>query len=154
MRSLTVSSELAVTAQALWHHAITPEDINAEFQPLLRMTFPQGLDDVTANWTPGRRRFRSWILLLGVIPVDYDDLTFTEVVPGAHFTERSRMLSQSVWEHDRVITPIAGGARLTDRVRFESRAAWLEPLFEYVFTWVFRYRHRSLRRRYGRALTT
>ncbi len=149
----SISSELAVSAEALWRHAVSPVDINAEFRPLLQMRFPPGMEDVTEGWTPSSIGFRSWILLGGVLPVDYDDLRFTELEPGRYFQERSTMLTQAFWSHRREITPLPGGARITDRVEFSPRATVLTPLFEKIFPLVFRYRHRNLRRMYGRLIT-
>lgn len=113
------------------------------------MSFPEGLEDVTAGWAPGRLRFRSLIKLGGLIPVEYDDLAFQEVVEGRYFLERSTMLTQSAWEHRREIDALEGGAGITDSIRFTSRVEALEPLFEWVFRLVFRWRHHNLRRIYG-----
>lgn len=148
-RQFSISSDLAVPAAHLWRHAVDPLDLNSEFRPLLSMSFPQGLEDITAGWEPGRIRFRSLIALGGLIPVEYDDLAFQEVVEGRYFLERSTMLTQSEWEHRREIEPLAGGARITDSVSFTSRVEALESLFERIFRLVFRWRHRNLRRIYG-----
>ncbi len=85
----------------------------------------------------------------GILPVDYDDVTFVEVEPGRRFLERSTLLTQRVWEHERTIEPVPGGSRLTDRVRFEPRIQALAPLYAPVFQAVFRLRHRNLRRLFG-----
>jgi hypothetical protein len=56
------------------------------------------IDDIR----PGTRAGRSWILLFGLIPVDYDDLGIAELEPGRRFLERSTMLSMGFWEHERL----------------------------------------------------
>lgn len=152
MRELSISSILAADPARLWRHAVSPSGIDRELRPLLRMTFPAGGDDVTRGWAPGRCLGRSWMLLGGVLPVEYDDLVFVEVEPGRRFLERSSLLSQRVWEHERVLEPVAGGCWIRDRIRFEPRLGGLAPLHALVFRWVFRMRHRNLRRLFGPAL--
>ena len=152
-REFSISSELAVAPATLWDHAVNPLDVNAEFRPLLSMSFPSNLEDITAGWEPGRTRLRSFIRLGGVVPVEYDDLSFEEVVPGRYFLERSSMFTQSIWEHRREIASLRDGARLTDTICFTSRLEPLEPLFAVVFRWVFRWRHYNLQRIYGRLYT-
>jgi hypothetical protein len=145
----SISSNLAVKSETLWASVIKPVDINTEFRPLLKMTFPQGLDDVTEGWTPGEQQFRSWILLGGLLPVDYDDLVFELVEPGHYFLERSTMFSQVEWEHRRELTPLPDGTRLTDTVQFTPRLTALMPLCRWLFPWIFERRHSKLRRIYG-----
>jgi hypothetical protein len=147
--TFSIYSDLSVRVDTLWQAITCPADINAEFRPLMKMTFPQGLDDVTAGWRPGVLQFRSWILLGALIPVEYDDLTFEEVTPGRAFLERSALWSQSLWEHRRELTPQAEGTRLADTVTFEPRLAFFAPLYRQVFWWIFRWRHRNLRRMFG-----
>jgi hypothetical protein len=115
------------------------------------MTFPPGTSDLTSAWRPGERLFRSWLLFAGFVPVEYDDLTFEEVEPGRRFLERSTLLSQRVWEHQRILEPLVQGCRLTDRVRFVPRLHRLAPLYGLVFRAVFRLRHRNLRGLFGEA---
>ena len=119
MRGFEVASHLAVGPDVLWRHATTPAGVNRELAPFLRMTFPSDLADLTEGWRPGERRFRSWLLLFGVLPVEYDDVAFDEIDPGRRFLERSTLWSQRVWEHERTIEPTDLGSRLTDRVRFD-----------------------------------
>ena len=149
MPEFVVSSTLAAEPEVLWRHAVTPSGINREFRPLMLMTFPLGTSDLTAAWRPGERLFRSWLLVAGLVPIEYDDLAFEEVEPGRRFLERSTLFSQRVWEHERIIEPAAQGCRLTDRVRFVPRLRPLASLYSLVFRAVFRLRHRNLRDLFG-----
>lgn len=153
MGELTRSSVLRASPEAVWAHAMSPSGVNRELWPLLRMTFPIDVRDLAERWRPGRVLFRSWILLLGILPVEYDDLAFAEVEPGRRFLERSTLLSQRLWEHERIVEAADGGTRLTDRVHFVPRVASLAPIHGAVFRAVFRLRHRNLRRLFGEGRT-
>src|SRR4051794_16781987 len=115
----------------------------------MRMTVPGGGDIDLDSIEVGRPIGRSWVLLFGLIPIDYDEINVVELESGRGFVERSRMLSQRAWEHARTIEPVAGGSMIIDRVAWEPRlpipARALRPLFESIF----RHRHRRLRRRFG-----
>jgi len=152
MRRFAISSTLAASAEEVWAHATSPAGVNYEMAPWLRMTFPASAVSVLDAWSPGRTLFRSWLLVGGVLPLEYDDLSFAAVEPGRRFLERSVLLSQRVWEHERVIEPLgsaARGCRVTDRLAFEPRIAPLGAAYEAVFRRVFAHRHRRLRKRFG-----
>ena len=84
------------------------------------------------------------MLLFGLVPFDYDDLTLVEVWPGRGFLERSSMLSMRVWEHERTIEVAAeGGCVVRDRLSFEPG---LPVPLGFVVRALFRHRHRRLRR--------
>jgi ligand-binding SRPBCC domain-containing protein len=157
MHSLEQSSALPAPAREVWDRAVTPEGINVELRPLLRMTMPRALrgktiDDVEVGVPLGR----SWILLGGLLPVDFDDLCLAEVEPGRRFLERSRTLAFSTWRHERIVEPDgADGCRVTDRLGFELRSAvaWipgLARLARAIVGALFRHRHRRLMRLHGR----
>jgi ligand-binding SRPBCC domain-containing protein len=115
-------STLPATAEAVWARAVTPEGINHELRPLLRMTMPRSLRGKTISDVPlGERLGRSWILLFGLLPIDYDDLRLTEQGPGFRFLERSTMLSMRCWEHERTVSPAGEGCEVTDRLTFQLR---------------------------------
>jgi hypothetical protein len=147
--AFSLSSELAAEPGVVWHHAVSPAGVNAEFRPLLRMTFPAGVSELTGEWRPGVRLFRSWILFVGKLPVEYDDVVMEEVEVGRRFLERSSMFTQRVWEHERVIEPSGSGCRITDRVLFVPRVPGTGWLFAPLFRGVFHLRHRNLRRLVG-----
>lgn len=144
-------SDLRAPADEVWAAATDFAGINDELKPLMRMTAPKGWQTLSIDRIePSQRLFRSWLLLLGVVPIDYDDLTITEIGPGHRFQERSRMLSASVWEHERVVTATGeDSCRLTDRVSFTARTPLHGMVLRRVVPRLFAHRHRRLRRRYG-----
>src|SRR5918994_5077673 len=95
---ITVASELSADAESIWTRVTDPAGINDELRPLMRMTVPKGVSDFGLdNPEPGKIG-RSWLLLFGLIPFDYDDLNIVRLEPGRAFLERSSMLSQRLWE--------------------------------------------------------
>ena len=152
----SASVDLAVPADALWRSVCRLDGVNYELRPWLRMTAPAGLVGATIDeLEPGRPAGRSWLLLGGVLPVDYDDLCLTEIDPPQYFHERSRMLAMDPWEHERSIRPLGpDSARLTDRLRFELRSPLAavpgaERLAVAIVRALFRHRHRRLAKLYG-----
>ena len=135
----------------MWAQAITEEGINDELAPILRMTMPEGLRGRTvADVEVGVPLGRSWILLAGLLPVDYDDLCLAELEPGRRFLERSSTLSFSVWQHERVVEPESEhSCRVTDTLGFELRPgiAWIPGaarLAAAIVGSLFSHRHRRL----------
>lgn len=145
-----IRSRLAADANAVWAHASSLEGVNRELMPLCRMTFPAHARTLTEETVPlGQRLFRSWVLLGGVLPVDYDDLVLVELEPGRRFLERSTLATQRHWEHERILTPVEGGVELTDRLRFEPRLSWTLGASRVVVRTLFNHRHRRLRAIFG-----
>jgi ligand-binding SRPBCC domain-containing protein len=141
-----VSSAVPAPPGAVWERIVTAEGINHELRPWMRMTLPRGFSSLDPESVElGEPLGRSWVLLFGVLPFEYDDITLIELEPGRRFLERSSTLSQRRWQHERIIEPIDGGSRVTDRIRIEPRlglpAAPLRP----VFRSLFRHRQRRLR---------
>jgi ligand-binding SRPBCC domain-containing protein len=150
MRVVECESRLAAPAPLVWERVSTFAGVNDELRPIMRMRPPahvRGLD--LSHAVPGEPIGRCWMLLLGVLPIDYDDLTLVSVEPGRGFSERSTMLSMRAWEHDRAIEPDGDGCRVRDRLALEPRLPGTGALLELVVRGLFRHRHRRLRRRYG-----
>ena len=148
---IKVGSRLAAPAAAVWARVVTPAGVNDEMRPLMRMTVPRGLGDFGIDKVePGVKIGRSWVLALGLIPFDYDDLTLERIDPGRGFLERSTMLSQRLWEHERTIEPAGEGAcTIVDRVAWEPRLPLPGALLRPLIGAFFRHRHSRLRRRFG-----
>lgn len=150
MRTFEIISDLPAPPEAVWQRVVTPEGINDEFVPLMRMTMPPQLRGAAIDDLPlGQRVGRSWLLLFGLVPVDYDDLTLAEVQPG-RFVEESTMLTQSRWRHERIVEPNGDGCRVTDRLAWQGRTRVFEMLYGLAVPVLFRNRHRRLRRRFRR----
>ena len=150
MHVVEQESVLAAPPEAVWERVSTFEGVNDELRPLMRMTAPPRVRRLDpSEIVLGERIFCSWVLLFGVIPIDYDDLTLIALEPGRGFHERSRMLSMGVWEHERTLEPDGAGCRVRDRLRFEPRVPGTGGLLERIVTATFRHRHRRLRRRFG-----
>ena len=143
-------SKLQGSAESIWARIASPEGINHELAPWMRMTAPPGTELSPAAVPVGERWFRSWILLFGVLPVDYDELCVERLDVGHSFLERSKMLSAPVWEHERTLEPLDGGrTRLVDRVSFVPRIRWTASIHRAVIAAIFRHRHRRLRAYFG-----
>jgi hypothetical protein len=144
------SSLLAASAERVWARVTTFAGVNDELAPWLRMTAPPAVRDIRLDkvelWRPV---CRSWVLLGGVLPVEYDDVTLIERGPGLRFLERSPVLSQRAWEHERSVEPVEGGCRLSDRLAFEPRVAAVRGLSARVVEAIFAHRHRRLVRQFG-----
>lgn len=157
MESIERSSSLPISAEAAWARVVTEQGINDELAPWLRMTMPKRLrgrtiDDVAAEVLAGEGELgRSWILLFGVLPVDYDDLRIVELEPGRSFDERSQTLAFCVWLHHRAIESSGPDSCLvTDRLGFELRAVparipGAARLAGAIVGALFTHRHRRLR---------
>ena len=153
MITVEQSSTVDAPAPDVWRAAVSPEGINRELGPWMRMTVSRDLRGMTIDDAPlGEVAGRSWILLFGFLPVEYDDLRLVELEPGRRFLERSSMLTLRPWQHERVVEPIdAGSCRVTDRLSFElrgvlARVPGSSRLARTIVTALFRHRHRRLRR--------
>ena len=147
---ISVSSRLDASPTAVWDRVITPEGINDEMRPYLRMTLPPGVGEISPETVEiGTPIGRSWILLFGLLPFDYDEVCLARLEPGRGFLERSKMLSQRVWEHERTIEPAESGCIVTDRVSWQPRLGLPGAPLRPLFGWFFRHRHKRLRRHFG-----
>jgi hypothetical protein len=138
-------SELGADAETVWARAIDPAGINDELMPLMRMTVPRGARDFGLDDLEPGRIGRSWVLLFGLIPFDYDNLNIIRINPGHSFLERSTMLSMRLWEHERTIEPLGeGSCRITDRLAWEPRLPLPGALLQPMIRAIFRHRHHRL----------
>jgi hypothetical protein len=140
------TTEIPAPASVVWERATSPEGINHELSPILRMTMPRGLQDATIDDVAvGEPLGRAWILLFTFLPVDYDDLSLAELEPGRRFLERSSMLSLRFWQHERIVEPLDDGTcRLTDRLTLEPRIPGTRGLARRIVALLFRRRHRRV----------
>jgi ligand-binding SRPBCC domain-containing protein len=148
---ITTRSALDAPQDEVWAHVTTVRGVNDELRPWLRMTATPSLRaNGLAEVRVGERVCRSWVMLLGVLPVDYDDITLERLDPPNGFLERSTMLSQKAWQHERTIEAAhGGGCILTDRIGYEPRVAVPDAILRGLYGAIFAHRHRRLRKRFG-----
>jgi len=113
------------------------------------MTLPDALhaaslESVSLNTPLGR----SWILLFGLLPIEFDNINLEDRGPR-HFVERSTMLTQRMWRHEREVTPYRGGCWVQDRLNWTPRVPVLGLIASGIIPALFRHRHRKLIKRYG-----
>jgi len=144
------TSSLPVSASEVWRRATTPEGINDELFPWLRMTVPAAMRGKTISELPlGSCLGRSWLLALCMLPVDFDDISLAEVGPGFRFKETSRMLGIRSWVHERTIRDTANGCEVRDCLTFELRGAGIRVpgrnrAMVGILKFLFRHRHARL----------
>lgn len=147
--SLRCESRLQATPEEVWAWITSVQGIAAEMAPWFRMTTPRHVRSLTdLDIRPGERLFRSHILLFGILPVDYSDLTLLKLREGRGFIEQSPMGSMKSWRHERLIIP--GGAAepeavvLIDQITFEPR--FCNRLTHSLVRRFFAHRHAVLRK--------
>ena len=146
-----IETRLAAAADEVWQSATSPEGIGYELSPWLKMTFPKRVAALTPETVPiGRKICRSWILLFGLIPVDYDDVTLVALEPPRRFLEVSPMLFFAYWSHERTVTPAEGGCAIKDRLTFAPRLGAFAPFARRIVSFLFTHRHARLAARFGR----
>ncbi|MGJ9411229.1 hypothetical protein ACHAAC_00830 [Aeromicrobium sp. CF4.19] len=148
-----LSSVVRAPTDLVWARVVDPAGINDELMPWMSMTMPPAARHLTIETVQlGRPIGRSWIRLLGVLPVDYDDLTIAALEPGRSFREESTMLSARRWRHERSLAPAGEGATVVhDRLTFESRVPGrlAASLHRRVVAALFAHRHRRLARHFA-----
>ena len=143
------ASDLAVDVDVILA-TLTLSGVNAELSPLVRMTAPAAFARrPLQEWPERQHLFTSWILLLGVLPVDRHAFYLHSVTPGRGFVETSSSTINALWQHERMIVPLAFGCRVTDVVEYRCRLPLLGYLLKPLYKLVFWRRHRYLRSRYG-----
>ena len=148
-QQLSIASNLRVPAAEVLD-GITMRAVNAELGPFVRMSAPREWSEWSIpDWPAGEHLFTSWILLLGILPVDRHRFFLEATAPGEGFTECSTSWVNARWRHQRRVIPITGGCRVVDGVSYASPLPGLGRLLLGAYRLVFRWRHHQLRLRYG-----
>jgi hypothetical protein len=145
--SFTLRTTLRASSEEVLAHAGAFAGVNRELWPLVQMTHPPELCRFDGERFPlGRTAFRSWFLLFGLVPVEFDDFRLIGLDPGRGFDEQSRLLSTRDWRHRRTVTPAAGGCVVCDEITMTPRLRWTGGILAAAFRFIFEWRHRRLRR--------
>jgi ligand-binding SRPBCC domain-containing protein len=155
--TVVVESPLAAPADRVWAAAVSEAGIDYELGPILKMRMPRALRGRTIDDVPvGEPLGKAWLLLFGLIPVEYDDFSLAERGPGFRFLESSTMLSLESWTHERTVESDGDGCVVRDRLTFEvrrplGRLPGMAGVASRTISFLFAHRHRRLAERYGRA---
>lgn len=144
---LTFTTEVPASPEEVWSWSTSIKGIQAEMWPVLKITFPKGLNHIDKDTALGKPLCRCHFLLLGIFPMDMSKLTFVELGPGHRFVEQSPLFSMRMWRHERVVTPTRNGARVTDKLEFSPRLA--SPLVAWFVKQFFGHRHSVIARRFA-----
>jgi ligand-binding SRPBCC domain-containing protein len=145
---LTVEVTLRAKRSDVWAAMSTVGGINRELAPFVRLTDPtNGAPFDAEPWRAGAPV--SWQLLLGVIPIDRHRIELVALPDGSGFRESSSTWWYRLWWHERTLSDDSGGCVVRDSVEIEPRLGVAAPFVGLAVRWMFRRRHRSLRRRFG-----
>jgi hypothetical protein len=149
MNSLTFSSTLAISPTDFWAQQ-SLATVNYELGPLIHMTAPKAWQAVRlADWPGGQDLFASWVLFLGVLPIDRHAFGSFTFQPETGFVEDSSSWTVRTWQHVRTVRAHGMGCTVQDTIHFQPRLAILSFLLRPIYSRVFRHRHARLALRYG-----
>jgi hypothetical protein len=136
---------------AVWARVTTPEGINDELWPLIRMTVPSALRDTRIDrLDEGEPIGRAWLLAGGVVPFDVDAMTLAVIDPPHRFREESRLVIFPEWTHDRRVRIVAPDiCSIEDRLTWTARGVLgrhrsLRAVQRAIVGALFTHRHRRL----------
>ncbi len=145
---LTMQLPLRADRSEVWAAVSTVAGINKEVRPLLRNTDPtHGAPFDTEPWRVSAPVL--WQLGLGFIPVDRHRVEMVALPDGRGFRESSSSWWHRVWWHERTLLDDSGGCIVRDDVEIEPRLRMADPIMAWSVRWMFRRRHRHLRRQFG-----
>ncbi len=151
MRHLVVSSKLSVRPEELWD-AQSIATINYELGPWIHMSAPavwRGLK--LKDWSGDGPLFKSWVLFLGFVPLDWHSFESLDLSSHMQFVETSSSWINRIWRHERVVRAAPNGCEVIDKVSFTPRLPFVSTLLQPIYALVFRHRHSKLRARHAAA---
>ncbi len=149
LQIVCVSSKLGVPADRLWAEQ-SMATVNFELGPWIRMSCPQQWRGLRLkDWTGQAPLFKSWVLLLGLLPIDRHCFGTLALGPDLYFVEGSSSWLLRTWRHERGVTRNGAGCEVVDRISFELRLTWISSAVKPIYALVFRHRHARMRARFG-----
>ena len=149
MTHFVLSSQLKVSAPAFWAEQ-SLATVNYELGPWIHMSAPKAWQAVRlADWQGGEALFASWVLFLGVLPVDRHAFGSFAFKPESGFVEVSSSWVNRQWRHERTLEAVEGGCVVRDSVAFAPRLGLVSPVLKFIYILVFRHRHQKLKAHYG-----
>jgi hypothetical protein len=173
MIELEFVSHVSTPRDLVWSGITTFHGVNKEFFPLLRMSCPFPDLRLNSAMATGQPLFRSWLLLFGIMPIEFDLLGLSSVIENVSFEEKSTMALISEWNHHRFLCDenaeeeqdeekeeegserhyedgkerkiARGGTIIRDRLLFTPRIPGTGFILRLIVRALFSYRHMRLR---------
>lgn len=151
MRHLVVKSKLAIGPEKFWGEQ-SIATVNFELGPWIQMSAPAAWRSLKLkDWNGNGQLFKSWVLLLGILPLDRHAFGKLDLSQKMRFIEHSSSWINRIWQHERAVKAVAGGCEITDKISFAPRLPLLSPVLKAIYILVFRHRHSKLRALYAAA---
>jgi len=141
-------SEVLASADKVWELVTSQQGINHEMGPYLKMTMPKAFRGKSiGDVSPGTHIGKSLLLLFGLVPVGFDDITIAQIEPGRMFREESAMTGMRTWIHHRTLEPAGEKTVVTDSITLAPCLSipGLARLLGAILAAFFEHRHRRLR---------
>lgn len=106
MFEFEIKSIVCSDKRSVWNGITTMKGVNLEFFPILKMTCPDNNLQLNSSHITDIPLFRSWLLLFGLIPIEYDLLKLTKIINEECFEEKSSMGLIKEWNHHRYISTV------------------------------------------------
>lgn len=145
MRQFTMRCNLTVRPEDLWGE-LSIDTVNYELFPWIRMSAPRVWRNVKLmDWNNNGPLFSSWVLLLGVLPIDRHAFGSLDLSQSLRFVETSSSWINRIWRHERILKATPNGCEVTDKVSFSPRIPIASALLERIYLLVFAHRHSRLK---------
>jgi hypothetical protein len=149
MPIISVISKLRVAPEEFWSTQ-SLDAVNDELRPWIHMSAPKvWRHRLPKEWQDAGVLFKSWVLLLGLFPIDLHAYGSFSFDPQSGVVERSSSWINSAWQHERTTEPTDTGCVVRDRVTFMPRFAPLGSVLAAIYLRVYLHRHKRLEAMYG-----
>lgn len=149
MINLRFESHLRATPEQVWDSITSLAGLTFEMMPLMRLTAPKGFKTLSDIY-PRKTDFRSWVLLFGILPIDYTNLQLKSLTPLKGFVEESNMASMQYWHHERKIVVVSETeTSVIDELTFEPLR--FKKLSGFIIKKFFEHRHSRLTEKFNKA---
>lgn len=144
MQKLVVRSKVRVQPEKFWSEQ-SIATINYELGPWIQLSAPAAWQNVKLKeWGGKSPLFDSWVLFMGLVPLDHHTFGSFDTSQKLRFIENSSSWLNRIWQHERVVKPAPDGCEIVDTVNFSPRLGLMSPFLVKIYTLIFRHRHSRL----------
>ena len=132
MTTFTHASRLDVSPADFWADQ-SLSTVNYELKPWIYMTAPKKWQAMRqADWQGGDVLLSSWVLSMGVLPVNRHVFRSFAFAPETGFVEVSSSWVNRLWRHERTLAATESGCVVRGTVAFTSSRGLVSPFSSLV----------------------